>query len=325
MQKINFKNHKLSKPNLVISKCLGFENCRWNGDIINSSFIEKLKSLVNFYTICPECEIGLGVPRDPVRIVFKDNEYRLMQLNTKKDLTEKMNEFAKNFVISLTDIDGFILKDRSPSCGIKEVKIYPNLEKTAPIKKGTGFFANVVLQNFTELPIETETRLTNLMIREHFLTRIFAYASFREISKEKKMADLVDFHSRYKLLLMSYNEKQLRIMGKIVANNNKKGVIQLYSEYKESLYKAFERKQRHTSAINALMHGFGYFSKYLNSEEKKFFLDTLEQYRNKQVSLSVPLKILYTYALRFDQSYIKNQALLNSFPILLLSLEDSDK
>ena len=101
------------KPKLFSSKCLGFAACRWNGETIPDRFIESLKPHVNFITECPESTIGLGVPRDPIRIVLEEDEYKLQQLNTSKDITEKMVKFSKDFASSLEEIDGFILKDRS--------------------------------------------------------------------------------------------------------------------------------------------------------------------------------------------------------------------
>lgn len=177
------------KPNIFVSKCLGFARCRWNGEVIPDEFVERLKPYVNYVTTCPEYEIGLGIPRDPIRIVLKDNSYRLMQLNTGKDVTEKMDTFVSGYVLSLKDIDGFILKDRSPSCGIKDVKVYSSLKLSSPVKKTSGFFGKGILQNFPDTAVETETRLTNFTIREHFLVKIFTVARFRKL-KEKPQQQL---------------------------------------------------------------------------------------------------------------------------------------
>ena len=168
------------KPNIFSSKCLGFARCRWNGEVVQDEFIEKLKPQVNFITACPECEIGLGMPRDPIRIVFQKGSYMLMQLNTGKDITDKMNEFVSGYLKSLKGIDGFILKDRSPSCGIKDVEVYSGLEPSRSIQKTSGFFGREVLRHFPNIAVETEARLANLAIREHFMARVFASARLRD-------------------------------------------------------------------------------------------------------------------------------------------------
>ena len=112
------------KPNVVVSRCLGFDACRYNGQIIPDKFVDKLREYVNFTHVCPEVAIGLGVPREPIRIVQKDGKRRLLQPATGRDISEEINSFAEGFLAELTDIDGFILMNRSPSCGIKDVRIY---------------------------------------------------------------------------------------------------------------------------------------------------------------------------------------------------------
>ncbi|MCM8783298.1 MAG: DUF523 and DUF1722 domain-containing protein [Candidatus Omnitrophica bacterium] len=313
------------KPNIFISKCLGFANCRWNGEIIPDIFVEKLKPFVSYTTTCPECEIGLGVPRDPIRIVFKKDVYRLMQLNTGRDVTREMNEFSLDYLGSLEEIDGFILKDRSPSCGIKEVKVYPSLDSSASFKKSSGFFGKAVLNHFPHSAIETEARLTNLGIREHFLTRIFTFARFRNMSSGFKIKNLVQFHTENKFLLMMYSQKELKLMGNIVANRQKNLPQRVFKNYQEALYRALNKKPTFSAAVNVLMHGLGYFTKVLKPEEKRFFLNTLEEYRREQIPLSVPLSILHAYALRHNTSYISQQTFLEPFPRALLETRDTSK
>lgn len=178
-------NKNFPKPKLFVSKCLGFAACRWDGLKISGGFVRDLKGRVNFVTACPEVEIGLGVPRDKIRIVGKGKKRRLIQLNTKKDLTAGMRKYAARFVGSLgNDIDGFILKSRSPSCGIKDAKVYPDLKSGRMLGRASGFFASEVLKRFPRLPVETEARLKNRNIRKRFLTRLFASAAKRKKRRE---------------------------------------------------------------------------------------------------------------------------------------------
>lgn len=170
----------LPRPNIFVSKCLGFAKCRWDGEMIKDKFVEMLKPYVNYVAMCPECKIGLGIPRDKIRIVLKNNSYKLLQLNTKKDLTKKMNTFAAGYLRSLNNIDGFILKDRSPSCGIKNVKVYSSLEAQRPAGKTSGFFSREISRKFPGTAVETEARLADPAIRKNFLIRIFTAASINE-------------------------------------------------------------------------------------------------------------------------------------------------
>ena len=317
--------NKLLKPRVFVSRCLGFARCRWNGDIIADEFVEKLGPYVTYINTCPEFEIGLGVPRDPVRIVFKDDSYRLMQLNTEEDLTAKMSGFVSSYLASLEDIDGFILKDRSPSCGLKDVKVYASLKPSSSIKRTSGFFAQGVLEDFPGLAIESEARLSNFLIREHFLTRVFTCARFRQIKKEPLMKDLVQFHAENKFLLMAYSQKHLKTMGNTVANRDKRQTGEVFKEYEQNLSEALDKAPKFTAAINVLMHGLGYFSDRLAKEEKRFFLNTLEEYRREQVPLSVPVNLMRSYIIRFDEPYLRQQTFFEPYPQELVEVKDSGK
>lgn len=168
------------KPRIVVSKCIEFENCRWDGLGVPSEAVRKLEGHVEFLPVCPEVEIGLGVPRDPIRIVTAGGDHRLVQPATGRDVTGDMTGFAERFLDSLPEIDGFILKSRSPSCGLEEVKLHAAVDKPDIVGKVTGFFVRAVLRRFPELPIENEERLDDLRIRKRFLTRIFSGAVYRE-------------------------------------------------------------------------------------------------------------------------------------------------
>jgi uncharacterized protein YbbK (DUF523 family) len=174
---------KSVKPRIVVSKCLGFAACRYNGLMISSPLVRKLKDQVDFIPVCPEQEIGLGVPRDPIRIIEDKGKRRLYQPATGLDLTKEMNAFINSFLKTLGQVDGFLLKSGSPSCGIKDVKVYPKLTKRhRPVtEKSYGFFGGRVLELYPGLAIEDEDGLKNPAIREHFLTRIFAQVCSRKI------------------------------------------------------------------------------------------------------------------------------------------------
>ena len=316
---------KSVKPVVVVSKCLGFAHCRFNGLTISSHTVDKLRLHVEFRPVCPEVEIGLGIPRDPVRIVKESDEMRLVQPATGDDVTDKMTGFAESFLNSVGEVDGFILKSRSPSCGLKDVKIYPNMEKGSSGMRGSGFFGGAVMDKFPSSPIEDEGRLTNFRIREHFFTKLFTMARFRAVRSSNSMKELVRFQTENKLLLMAYNQEKMRFLGRIVANPEKKPFGEIIEGYEENLVGAFSRAPRYTSNINVLMHGLGYFSNELSSDEKAFFLDSLERYRAESVPLSVPLNIIRSFVVRFQEDYLAQQTFFEPYPEELMEITDSGK
>ncbi|MGA1825140.1 MAG: YbgA family protein [bacterium] len=318
-------NKNTLRPKVFMSRCLGFDACRWNGMKIHDRFVEKLKGHVNIVHACPEMEVGLGVPRIPVRIVLKDNAEHMIQLETGRDITKDMVHFSKRLLDSLNDIDGFILKDRSPSCGIKDIKVYPAIDKNNVIRRSSGLFAQAVLNRFPGLAIETEGRLNNYIIREQFLTKLFSLARYRLIAQRKIMKDLIQFHAEHKMVLMAYSQKQMRILGSIVANHEHKKPEQVFADYAGHFKKAFEKPAPYTANINVLMHALGYFSKQLSSAERGLFLNTLEEYRREQIPLSVPLRLLRTHVLRFNEQYLMQQAFFEPYPLDLVEITDSGK
>jgi uncharacterized protein YbgA (DUF1722 family)/uncharacterized protein YbbK (DUF523 family) len=302
------------KPIIVVSRCLGFEAVRYNGGIIRSDFVDQLKPYVDYVTVCPEVEIGLGVPREPVRIVMIKNQRRLIQPSTGQDLTDKINRFSGKFLKSLGEVDGFIMKNRSPSSGIKDVKIYGSVEKSPPIRKGAGFFGGRILEMFPGHPVEDEGRLLNAKIREHFLIRIFALASFRQMKSKKSMAELVKFQADNKFLLMSYNQKEMRILGRIVANHEKHKIADVLDYYEIHLRLALNNPARRKAIINTLMHTLGFFSTNLSAKEKAHFLKRMESYRKGKLSLPALLEILKVWIIHYEEGYLDSQTLFEPYP-----------
>ncbi|MFY9270589.1 MAG: DUF523 and DUF1722 domain-containing protein [Candidatus Manganitrophaceae bacterium] len=302
------------KPVVVLSKCLEVAPCRYNGAMISDRFVKQLEPHVSFIPICPEIEIGLGVPRDPVRIVSKNGAFHLFQPATGSDLSEKMRHFSNQFLTSLNEVDGFILKSRSPSCGIKNVKRFLRTDAKIPAGKGAGFFAAEVLERFPGLAVEDEGRLNHPKIRDHFLTKLFTLARFREAKNANRPEALVRFHATHKLLLMAYHQKEIRFLGRIVGNSEKKPDGDLFNEYEPHLRYALARPSRSSSTINVLMHAFGYFSDEISKNEKAFFLKNLKSYRKEGLPLSAVLSILKGWIVRFQNGYLENQTFFDPYP-----------
>jgi uncharacterized protein YbgA (DUF1722 family)/uncharacterized protein YbbK (DUF523 family) len=310
------------KPNVVVSRCITFAPVRYNAQIITNDFVEKLKPYVNFIPVCPEVEIGLGIPRDPVRIVLVNGKRRLIQPKTGLDYTEKMEHFSASFLDSLNnDVDGFILKRGSPSSGYKNVKIYAKVEKSSPIGKGPGFFGEAILTRFPHSAIEDELRLLNLRIREHFLTKLYTLASFRMVKRTGKIRDLVRFHSENKYLFTAYNQKELRVLGKITANQEGRAFQEILKEYETHLNFALERTPSVGAYVNVLLKIMGYFSHQLSKDEKSLFLESVEKYKAGRLPLSANLNILRAWIVRFKQGYLSMQSMLEPYPEKLTEIE----
>lgn len=316
---------KFPKPIVVASRCFEFDACRYNAQMIPEGFVRKLAPFVDFRPICPEVEIGLGTPRDPVRIVSRKGGRRLVQPSSGRDLTKLVNTFSKTFIDTLNEVDGFILKSRSPSCGIKDAKQFPDAESEIATGKGAGMFAGRVLEKFPGLAVEDEGRLRNFRIREHFLTRLYTHARFREVRRKGTASELVRFQTENKYLLMSYNQKEMRALGRIAANEQKRPVREVIDEYGEHLLRALANVSRRSSNINVLMHALGYFSGKLTAREKAYFLDLLENYREERTPLSAVLAVLESWIVKYEQEYLAQQTFFRPYPQGLMEIGDSGK
>jgi len=311
------------RPRVIVSRCLEFDRCRWNGDLIESDIVRRMKDHVDFIPVCMEVEIGLGVPRKPVRVVRSGEKRSLVQPSTSRDLTSEAIDFSREFLSSQGELDGFILKSGSPSCGLRDTKIYPSMEKSPVIEKSFGFFGGEVLAMYPDMAIEDDKRLGNFKIAEHFLTKLFTLASFRGIAGEGWEA-LSEFHRRNKLLLMAYHQGEMREMGRIVGNRKSRKWEEGYSEYKGHLVKAMSRGPRCSSSINVLMHAMGHFSNHLTPEEKEFFLDSLMDYREGRIPLSVSMGVFRSWIIRFGDPWLEEQTYFHPFPRNLLDVEVTD-
>ncbi len=301
------------KPNIVLSKCINLEATRYDGGLIKSDFVEFLGKFVNYIPICPEVSVGLPIPRDPI-IIVKGKEDVLFQPKSGRTLTEEMKVFSKSFLDALKDIDGFLLKGKSPSCGVKDTNLYSDYEGENIIGKTSGMFARIAMEKFPDYPIEDEKRLIDKGIRELFLTKIFAFAYLRELGNNLTKSNLIQFHSDYKLLLMTYNQKNLRLLGKLISNLKDENIDEIYKNYAEIFRGSFKKQPSKGSHVNTLLHAFGYFKDKISTKEKAHFLDVLEAFSKGRVDIHTPSEMIINFAIRFDEEYLLNQRYFMPYP-----------
>lgn len=313
------------RPVVVVSECLGFAAVRYNGAMLRDDFVQALAQHVRLVPVCPEVAIGLGVPRDPIRLVANGDAVRLVQPSTGRDLTAPMREFAESFLDQAGEVDGFILKSRSPSCGLKDAKVHAQAANSPAVSKSAGLFAQAVLRRFPGAAIEDEGRLTNARLRHHFLVRLFAAAELRAVRARATMAALVRFHTRHKLQLMAYSQGGLRELGRLVANAESMPPAALVARYAERFGQLTARPARPASLRNALLHAFGYVSDRLTGRERQHFLTLLEDYRAVRTPLNSLLELLRSWVVRFEEPYLSGQSLFEPYPRALLNLADSGK
>lgn len=313
------RKRRFAQPRVVISRCIEFEPVRYDGSIIPSREVARLKPYIEFLPICPEVEIGLGIPRETIRIVRTDGEDHLIQPSTGRDVTKEMQTFCTQYLDEIPRVDGFILKNRSPTSGINGVRIYPRAEPSAPIAYGPGFFGGEVLRRYPDYPIEDEGRLRNHRILDHFLTRVYTLADYRRVEGLGTFEALIRFHTHNKLLLMAHNQTGYTKLGRIVGSHGKQDVpSDLIDRYRALLIPTIARAPTYAENINVMLHSVGRFKHQLNPEEKAVFLDALGNYRAGTGTLAGPKNILKSWIARFGDEYLNEQTFFAPYPDALM-------
>ena len=302
------------KIQIGISACLMGENVRYDGGHKRSQYCtNELSKYFDFQHVCPEMAIGMGAPRKTIRQIKDNNTIILQSADGTLNVTDRMNAFSAEKVPTLTHLGGYIFCAKSPTCGMERVLEYKPGTNNAT-KSGIGVFARELMTQYPELPCEESGRLNDIMIKENFITRVYAYHDWQSMQYEGiTKHKLVQFHSRYKYLLMAHSPLRLKDLGRIVANSadDFEESTQKYFVEFMSVLKLLASRKNHT---NTLCHIQGYFKKHLNATEKEELTDIIEKYRQGLQPLLVPITLINHYLRQYSTPYIDEQVYLNPHP-----------
>jgi uncharacterized protein YbgA (DUF1722 family)/uncharacterized protein YbbK (DUF523 family) len=314
------------KIRIGISACLLGEEVRYNGGHKRDAFLtDTFGRYVEWVPVCPEVEMGMGTPRPPIRlerIGGTSQSPRLIMPSTGGDYTDAMREYAERRVAELArlDLDGYVLKKDSPSCGMERVKVYHG--NGAPSKDGRGLFAGVLLTRLPDLPVEEEGRLNDPALRESFISRVFVHHRWREGERQGwTRAALMRFHERHKFLLMARNQTAMRRLGRLLGEPDRSEPIEtLAAAYRQGLTEILRRPPSRRGHTNVLHHLAGYVSDALDRDDRAELAETIERYRLGLVPLIVPLTLIRHHVRRQRVGYLQDQAYLDPHPHELMLL-----
>lgn len=307
------------RPKIGISRCLLGESVRYNGGHKLDSYIKyNLGEFVDFIEFCPEVEAGFGVPREAVQLHENGDEIVMLGMQSGKDYTNEMNNWLDRRVPEITamELDGFILKSKSPSCGLYRTRCYR--EGKAPNLSATGFFAKRLKEFNPYMVIEEEGRLHDPVIRDNFVTRIFIHLKWRRLIEELSIHRLMKFQEEIKYTLMAHSPKLQKSMGFLVANTKSGELEYKIHEYYEMLNECLSKFATKKSNRNVLDHIMGYFKNELSSDEKVELKELIEQYHKGIIPLIVPVTLLNHYINKYNSTYLKDQTFLKPHPVELM-------
>lgn len=297
------------KPKVLISACLVHQKVRYNGMFISSPFVDEMQDFVEYIPVCPEVEIGLGVPRAESKLLLQDGQMRFLYTKDLRDYTEAIRNVADK--VNGRKFWGIILKSRSPSCGIGTASYYRDPEFRISPGKTNGIFADEILTRYPGIPWIDEGRLHDEMLRYEFWTKVFFLFEFD--SRVETIKDLLDYHSRYKFLFFTFSLHTGRRLGSLLGNH-KGNFREIYGQYRTGLTEIAKLRMKKTLDINVMYHFMGYFSKYISSKERQFLLQLIEKYRKNKIQRNVLLEVMKLHVIRFDIGYLKNQKYFDPFP-----------
>ncbi len=290
--------------------------CNYSASHNRSIFVtDSLAKYVTYVPFCPEI-LMLGTPRETIRLVRYDSgAIRVIGNKTKNDYTQALESLSERFLSSeeAQNLSGYILKSKSPSCGMERVKLY-NERGLPEFATTSGITAKMLKARYPLLPIEEEGRLEDAWLRENFIMQFFAYHDFSLCEREKSAKGLVDFHTRYKFLLQSKDEILYRECGRITANLKTIGLEESFALYGEHFKTAISKKTRIKPVVNVLQHMFGFLKKHLDTSEKRHIAEMVEQFQKRILPLVAILEVLKLYIEKYDVSYLKNQTFLSPYP-----------
>lgn len=309
-----------TKIPIGISSCLMGEKVRFDGGHKNSPYItQTLADYFEFQPFCPEVAIGLGIPRETIRLVKDDADGDARAVGVKnpdKDVTQALADCAREQFHWIEKLAGYIFKKDSPSCGMERVKVY---YKTTPARNGIGIYAQAILEHFPNLPTEEEGRLGDPRLRENFIKRVFIYQRWRElVSNNPSKNALVDFHAQHKLIYMSHNQRDAKSLGQLVASIGDLSIDDYCEQYLTAVTALLKKPASQKNHVNTLKHIQGYLKRDLDSGDKQELHETIEQYRLGYLPLIVPITLLRHHFRRCPNAYIEQSYYMQPHPSELM-------
>jgi len=304
------------RPRIGISACLLGDEVRFDGGHKRDPFLAvTLSPHVEWVKVCPEVEVGMGTPREALRLVrAADGGVRMLTTRTGVDHTDAMHTWSRRRLRALEgeQLSGYVLKKNSPSCGMERVKVYNATGMPDP--SGRGLFAAALLTHFPNLPVEEEGRLSDPRLRENFIERVFAYQRLRRFFAGRwTSGSLVAFHTAHKMSLLSHSTVAYRALGQLVARqpSSRAALREAYEQGFMAALSVLATTRRHT---NVLMHMAGHLKKLLDKASRAELVSCLEEYRLGLVPLVVPITLLRHYVRLHHVAYLAGQTYLEPHP-----------
>jgi uncharacterized protein YbgA (DUF1722 family)/uncharacterized protein YbbK (DUF523 family) len=304
------------RPRLGVSACLLGNPVRFDsGHKKNDFILSTLSNHIDFVTLCPELEAGFGMPRPIMQLRQQGKDIRLVfSKDPANDVTDRLTNYAASKVNELGELDGFIFKKDSPSCGAFRVPVVIHKDGFRN-RQGVGLFAKSFMARHPLIPVEEEGRLNDDSLCENFFERVYAYCRWKQIPEPlTNVHGLIEFHARHKLMLMARGSHLYQELGRMVAGTTSRDLLQRREQYIQRFMEVMKITTHRGRQVNVLQHIMGYLKQAISSEDKQELLSVFESYRQSQLPLITPLTLLRHHLRVHPQHYISEQHYLEPFP-----------
>ena len=295
-----------------VSSCLLGEQVRHDGGHKRNPFLaDVLAPYVEWVPVCPEVELGLGVPRETIQLVRRGHEIHLITSENRRDLTTPMRAWARRKVKGLSKerLSGFVLKSRSPSCGLRGVPVHHQTDR--PARNGQGLFAEALTNHFANLPVEEESSLERPFRRQNFIERAFAYRRLRSLFERRwEVRDAIDFHSSHKLLLMAHSPRGRRDLSRLAARIKELPRKDFRASYEALFMRTMAVRTTRAKHANVLRQTIGQLRRHLDQGSRTRLVGLIDEYRRGLTPLAAPLAVIHEYSERHAVEYFESQVYL---------------
>jgi uncharacterized protein YbgA (DUF1722 family)/uncharacterized protein YbbK (DUF523 family) len=307
--------HPSARIRIGISSCLLGTPVRYDGNHKLDNYITgTLSTVFEFVAVCPEVAIGLGVPREPLRLVGAADAPRAVGIDSGVDVTAKLSAYGERQARTLGDISGYILKSKSPSCGMERVRVY-GTAGGPPRKAAQGIYARALTRAQPLLPVEEEGRLGDPRLRDNFIERVLAYHRWQQlVGSRLSVAKLLDFHAVHKLVLLAHSPTHYRSLGRLAAGANKQNLKSVAESYIGDFMEALRKQATPARHANVLLHLLGYLKQTLDAADKAELVEAIHGYRRGEVPLLVPVTLLRHHFRKHPDPYVDRQVYLDPRP-----------
>lgn len=300
-----------------ISACLLGAEVRFDGGHKRDRYLtDVIGPMVEWLPVCPELEVGLGIPRPVIQLQGGELGDRIVVRESGEDLSESMGEYARSRTAELAraGLDGFVFKKDSPSCGLSRVRVY-GPEGSMPERKGVGYFAREVVSGIAGLPVEEEGRLRDWALRERFIEALFSHNRWRVLERRGlTRGRLVAFHEAHKMLVLAHDEPTYRELGRVVASFGRVPDEEVYRRYAPLFFGAFDHRATRARHVNVLEHLFGHLKRAIGAVEKRQIRVAIEDFRAGRIPLVVPITLLRFLVTTHEVDYVRGQLYLEPHP-----------